>query len=374
MNKKKLFHYSLFFFVIVCAGLFYQNCNAGVNVKNKDVYCVILAGGSGTRLWPLSRASKPKQFLSVGSELTLIEQAVERVSYSVAKENIWIGTTKNHQALVEKYVGEQIGRIIVEPGARNTGPAILLNCFEIYKKNPNAVIVFLPSDPFIPNQDRFITFLDHAIDYTLKNDRISLLGLKPRYPATGYGYIEYDDTQLNVPFGVKNFHEKPVFEIAQKYCEQGNMLWNISMFCAKASVFLEEFKSNAPDIFYAVEQYINGLGSYEDVRSESIDYAVMEKSKKVSVFPVDFEWCDVGNIEIFLSLQKEYGLDYKNVLTVNSNDNLVHVKGKLVALVGVEDLCVVETEDTLLITRRDKAEKVKTIVQKLKRTDLESYL
>ncbi len=342
--------------------------------NNKNVYCVILAGGSGTRLWPLSRANKPKQFISVASKKTLIEQAVARVSSVIPKENIWIGTTKQHEASVQACVGNNIGNIVIEPGARNTGPAILLSCFRIYERNPNATIVFLPSDPFIPNVDLFASYVSRAIEFAVDHDKIVLLGLRPRYPATGYGYIEYDDSEVCGPFPVKTFHEKPVFEVAQKYCHQGNMLWNISMFCAKARVFLKEFQKNAPDIFEGVQQFVKGSGTYEDITSESIDYAVMEKSKNISVFPVDFEWCDVGNIEVFLSLQKEYGLDNSDVIAVNSSNNLVKVDNKLVALVGVGDLCVVQTDDVLLITKREKAEKVKQIVQQLKKSDRKKYV
>jgi mannose-1-phosphate guanylyltransferase/mannose-6-phosphate isomerase len=366
---KKLFQ--LVFCVSIIVSGFQKIGATEKTVKNKNVYCVILAGGSGTRLWPLSRAGKPKQFLAVGNEMTLLQQAVSRVSSSVPKENIWIGTTQQHEEAVRACVGDKIGNIVIEPGARNTAPAILLSCFHIYKCNPDAAIVFLPSDPFIPNTKRFVSFLNRAIDYMLKNERISLLGLKPRYPATGYGYIEYDDTmsgQTDVPFVVKKFHEKPVFEVAQRYCQQGNMLWNISMFCAQARVFLDEFQKHAPDIFEGVKDFVHSTGTYEDIRSESIDYALMEKSSKVSVFPVDFEWCDVGNIEVFLSLQKQYGLEKNDVLTVDSNNNLVHVDDRLVALVGVDNLCIVQTDDVLLITKRDESEKVKQIVQKLKRS------
>jgi len=359
------------FFLALCISSF----ATGKSVKYPNVYCVILAGGSGTRLWPLSRASFPKQFLSIYGNQTLLDQAIERVSASVAKENIWIGTTKKHEATVQECVGDRIGKIVVEPGMRNTGPAILLNCFEVYKKNPDAVILFLPSDPFIPTKERFVSFLDRAIEYTCTHDRISLLGLKPLYPATGYGYIEYDNTSRDevIPFIVKKFHEKPVYEVAQRYCSQGNMLWNISMFCAKARVFLEEFEKNAPDIFKAVKEYVEGSGRYEDVRAESIDYAVMEKSKRVSVFPVDFEWCDVGNVEVFLSLQKEYGICRSKKVSVNAHNNLVSVPNKLVALVGVENLCIVETDDALLIASRDQTEKVKQVVQQLKQLDLQEY-
>ena len=364
-------------FVCLIALLFFYGETSGRNVKSSHYYCVVLAGGSGTRLWPLSRSDFPKQFLSVCGDLTLIQQAVERISLIIREENIWIGTTAQHEWTVEMQVGDSIGRIVVEPGMRNTGPAILLSCFEIYKKDPDAVIVFLPSDPFIPNKSRFVSFLERAINYAEFHDRICLLGLKPQYPATGYGYIEYEDSMKGseaIPFEVKSFHEKPVLEVAQRYCSQGNMLWNISMFCAKASVFMQEFKKEAPDIFEGVKAFVEGNGAYEDIRAESIDFAVMEKSKRVSVFPVDFDWCDVGNIEVFLALQKEYGLPDASTMSVSANNNLVHAPKKFVALVGVENLCVVETDDVLLITKQGEAEKVRRLVQKLKKSEFDQYV
>ena len=349
----------------------------GRKVKNSDDYAVVLAGGNGMRLWPFSRENYPKQFLSVCGDQTLIQQAVDRVSSVVKKENIWIGTTAKHKESVIEQVGQQIGRIVIEPGMRNTGPAILLSCFEIYKKDPEAVIVFLPSDPFIPNKDRFISFLDRAIDYVRKNERICLLGLKPQYPATGYGYIEYDDSAQpleGAPFQVKRFHEKPVLDVALRYCQQENMLWNISMFCGKAKVFMQEFQKEAPDIFQGVKAFVEGEGKYEDIRAESIDFAVMEKSKKISVLPADFEWCDVGNIEVFLALQQQWGISDTHTMSVNANNNMVCAPKKFVALVGVENLCVVETDDVLLITKQGEAEKVKRLVRKLKKTDYDQYV
>ncbi len=366
-------NYFVFVMLVLCVLPAYAREDV---VSKPNVYYVILAGGSGQRLWPLSRKKQPKQLLSLGSEATLLDQAINRVLMLTYEDFIWVSTTKEHEASIRKSLTGRIGNISVEPGSRDTGAAILLNCFEIYEKDPNAVIVFLPADPFIPVRDnkKFAGFLEHAVNFVSTHDKITLLGVEPTYPATGYGYIEYDNNDHNAPYPAIKFREKPSAEVAQQYLEKGNMLWNISIFCAKASVFLQEFKTYAPKIYDGVQKYKNGEASYDIVKAESIDYAVMEHSKHVHVLPVDFEWCDVGNIEVFLSLKQQYNTLDNNFIAVDSSNNLVDVPKKLVALVGVEDLCIVETEDALLITKRNKAERVRSIVKLLKSSKLDSYL
>jgi mannose-1-phosphate guanylyltransferase len=260
-----------------------------------DVYFVILAGGSGERLWPLSTQVKPKQLLVAGQQHTLLEQAINRVRSLAPQENIWISTTRQHEKAIRKALGDKIGNILAEPGSRDTGPAILYNCFEIYNKNPEAIVVFLPADPFIPEDDinLFTQSLETAIHFVRHHDHITLLGVKPTYPATGYGYIEYDPTGTTAqPWPIKRFREKPSADVAQQYLEAGTMLWNIGMFCAKATVFMHEFKQEAPEIFDGIFKVSKGEMAYEQVKAESIDYAVMEKSRNISVLPVTFSWCE----------------------------------------------------------------------------------
>jgi mannose-1-phosphate guanylyltransferase len=344
--------------------------------KTEHRYCVILAGGNGERLWPFSRNSLPKQLLPVGCQQTLLEQAINRVTGLVERDRIWISTTQHHAPRISESVGSNVGTILPEPASRNTAPAILLCCLKIYEQDPQAIIAFLPADPYIPANSSFPEFLEHAFDYAGKHDRIALFGLRPRYPATGYGYIEFDpqeNPQHNALYQVKKFREKPSLEVAQEYVAAGNMLWNASIFCGHVQVFLQEFKDHAPQIYEGVDAYINHHGRYEDVVSDSIDYAVMEKSSRISVLPVDFPWCDVGNIEIFLSL-KNSALASEPLITIDAKNNLVDVPNKLVALIGVDDLCVVDTGDALLVVKRQEAEKVKYVVKKLKDMQAHEYL
>lgn len=344
--------------------------------KARSIYCVILAGGSGERLWPLSRKHKPKQLLEVGDQKTLLDQAIERLKPIAPRENIWICTTNQHAQSIQALTQSSIGNIVIEPGARNTGPAILLSCLEIYEKDPEALVLFLPADPFIPPHDYklFADYLDHAFDFIAQEDRIALLGVKPTFAATGYGYIEFAQKGF-APYPVMKFHEKPSKIVAEKYVASSNMLWNIGMFCAQVKVFIDEFKQIAPTMYEGVVGYRAGLNSYDSIVSDSVDYAIMEKSKKISVLPVDFSWCDVGNIEIFLSIKEQYGaLNNKKLLEVESGGNLVDVQDKLVALIGVHDLCIVQTDQVLLVTKREDSEKVRAIVKMLKQGAFSDYL
>lgn len=360
------------------------------NVK-KHTYWVILAGGNGERLWPLSRRHTPKQLLTVTDNKTLLEQAIERIAPLTNAQYIWMSTTQQHVLKIKQLVEGQIGSFVIEPARRNTAPAILLSCLRVYQKDPDAVVVFLPADPYIPKKDYgvFRDFLEHAVDFAMHNDQLVLLGVQPTHPATGYGYIEFDTKTMltqSAPFPVKRFREKPSLEVAEHYVQAGNMLWNIAIFCGKASVFIEEFKTHSPEIYSAVTKYVDGKGSYQKVPTDSIDYAVLEKSKRVTVLPVSFAWCDVGNIQVFLSLQENDNQDEQvtgvvrssnqqtRIISVDSFDNMISVPNKLVALVGVDNLCIVETDDALLITKKEEAEKVRGIVKQLKQGDYEIYL
>jgi len=343
-------------------------------VSVDNVYCVLLAGGNGERLWPLSTHSKPKQLLTLGGTKTLLEQAVERAQHLVCNERIFVSTTEHHAALIKATLGNSFGGVIVEPVARNTAPAFLLSCLEIYKKDPDAVVVFAHADAFIPKVEPYVEFLHHAIDFAQTSDRITLLGLRPTYPATGYGYIGYHKTELSAPFPVTSFKEKPSEVIAREYVQSGTMLWNIGIFCARVEIFLQQFQEHAPEVYAGVTAYCAGTRSYDQIPAASVDCAVMEKSDRISVLPVDFVWYDVGNVEVFLTLQEQFSDARNTVIAIDAHNNLVDAGGIPVALVGVDDLCVVRTDQALLITKRGDSEKVKLALQEFKRiADLEVF-
>ncbi len=344
-------------------------------------YFAILAGGSGERLWPFSRKCRPKQLLSLADDRTLLEQAIDRVTpHTRSADQIWVITTRNHDEGTRALVGNKVGIFLTEPAARNTAPAIIYTCLQLYDKDPEAVVMFLPADPFIPQKDQalFDDAVKQALGYARVHDEIVLVGVQPTYPATGYGYINYEDVVCDNALAqvrkVRAFHEKPSFETACLYLNEPNMLWNIGMFAAKVGVFLNECKRVAPDLWQEMIACSYAQIPYEQVQSISIDYALIEKSDRVVVVPASFAWCDVGNVSTFLTIKKDYEHSEQKLISVDAHNNLIDVPDKLIALVGVSDLCVVQTDDVLLITKQEQAEKVRAVVNELKQSGYDNYL
>lgn len=340
-----------------------------------NFYGMVLAGGVGERLWPLSRSDNPKQFLSIDAHKTLLEQSIERLSACIMPEHCWLVIAQCHQHKVDKSL--PIGSVLIEPVGRNTGPAILYACLTVYKQDPNAVVIFVPADAYIPlaDYDLFARYVRQALTFASQHDVIGLLGVKPTYPALGYGYIEYDmNVTVDNVYKVARFHEKPSEKQAASYIQMPHMLWNIGMFVGKASVFIEEYKRVIPQLYAEVIAWQEGKKTYDHITNISIDYAVMERSNRIWVLPVDFAWCDVGNIEVYLRMKQKVQKNDTVVIAVDAHNNLVDVPRKMVALVGVDDLCIVETADALLITKRKEAEKVRAVVAQLKKENHHSYL
>lgn len=337
--------------------------------KTDEVYCVVLAGGTGERLWPLSRKNKPKQFLALEQEKTLLEVTIERLSGVTGVKHKWVVTTQELTPLVKKTMTDKIENIVVEHASRNTAPAILLTLLEIAKINDEAFVVFLPADHYIPDDGHFARDLNTAI--SRKDDTITLLGIKPTFPATGYGYIQYDPKaahhKLTKSLG---FFEKPNLETAKKYVESGNMLWNAGIFCGKVKHFIREYKTHAPELYQSMQQFIKGALTYDKLPNISIDYAVLEKSKNISVLPVQFAWSDVGNLSVYLDIRSANNALTHSTIEIGGHNNIAHTTKKLVVFVDVDDLCVIENDDVLLVVPRSKAEKVKLVVEQLKKDDV----
>lgn len=329
-----------------------------------DRFFVILAGGSGERLWPLSDSAMPKQLLKVGCDKTLLDQTIDRLLLLGSKDSIMVSTTAEHKDKIEAAVGHRVHKIIVEPVARNTGPAVLATCLSLYSDHKDAVVTFVSADAFIPNPQRYTYFLEHALDYVCKEDKITLLGVRPTYPATGYGYIKYDNAGGLAPYCVEQFYEKPSFERACEYV-QASFLWNIGVFSGKIAVFIQEFERHAPEIFHQTKAYFQGDGLYVDIPSLSVDYAVIEKSSVITVLPVDFVWCDVGTVETFVALQKQYQGTTTEVISIDAQNNSVDAPCMTVALIGVDDLCVVKNGNSLLIVKKDCMQDVRKVAQYL---------
>jgi len=338
----------------------------------KSVYFVVLAGGVGERLWPLSRKTFPKQFLSFDGKKSLLEITIDRIDGIVEHDFKWIVTTKSYEELVKKYVGNRISDILVEPALRNTGPAICLAAMKIAQKDPDAILVFLASDHFIQPVSEFRKTLKIAIDYAEHHEEIILLGIKPTYPAVGYGYIQVKENNTNSSvMNVVGFYEKPSLEKAKEYVNSGVMVWNGSYFCGKASVFVNEFKKHAIDIASGVEKYLNSEIKYESLPNISIDFSVMEKTKNLKAVLLDVDWSDVGSLPIFLALRNKFTSDQERIVSVESNDNLVFSKNnKQIVLLGVKNLCVVDTDDVLLVSKNNYVEPLKDALKVLKKSDV----
>ncbi|TET05941.1 hypothetical protein E3J79_04080 [Candidatus Dependentiae bacterium] len=347
-------------------------------MNSEHLYAVILAGGCSERLWPLSRQCKPKQFLSIDNKKTLLEQTIDRISSFINIENIWISTTKNYKKMVLSHTSAK--RLIIEPCMRNTAPSVILACLKLIQQDPDATIIFVPTDSFIPDEEKefFVHDACIALDFANKFDCITLLGVKPTYPATGYGYIEYvlpSDIKHKKPLMVKQFHEKPSIIIANSYVNKENMLWNSGVICAKASVIIEEFKALAPDMYESIQAYLQGGIAYSQVRSDSIDYVLLEKSKYIYVLPVDFSWCDIGSIATFVTLKNQYADFNDKLIAIKSHNNNIEINDDtLTVLIGVDDLCIIKTADVLLIVKKDHAEQVREILAHLRQHDQEDYL
>jgi mannose-1-phosphate guanylyltransferase len=331
-------------------------------------YCVILAGGHGQRLWPLTSPTKPKPLLSLDGKKTLLDETIERVQPLFATENMWLCSSKDYTDLFQEAVKSSITTFVTEPAARNTGPAVLYTCLQLYEHDPEAIVLFLPADAYISPYDYelFRTYLAKGLaaaqDYP---SSIIIFGQKPRFASTGYGYIEVDYTSAyQAPYTVISFHEKPNAEVAQLYLEQ-DMLWNTCMFCAPVKTFLAQYAKHAPAMVKAMGAYNAGDIAYTDIIAEPIDRIVIEKSSTIKVIPMDISADDVGTVESFLHAQKEYN-DYRNVVTIDSAH--IHVlaqKKKIVGVIGLDDVYIVDTPDALLILKKGTSEKIKQLVARI---------
>ncbi len=356
---------------------------------NRNNYCIIMAGGIGTRFWPMSKNSKPKQFIDIlGTGKTLIQLTFERFSKIIPTENIFIVANKVYEQIIsEQLPALDKEQIILEPSRKNTAPCIAYATYKLNKINPSANIIVSPSDHLIHREQNFLDTITLAFEATRDKDILMTLGIKPSRPDTGYGYIQYrcgnsknKDNNLfknkNIK-KVKTFTEKPHYDLAVSFLESGDFLWNSGIFIWSLKSIKKALELHLPDIsnlFISADKDINTENEsqaieaiYAECRSISIDYGVMEKASNVYVFISDFDWCDLGT---WGSLHEHRNRDEnnnavhgKNVMLYDTKDSIVHMPtNKLAVIQGLENYIVVESEHILLICKKNDEQKIRQFV------------
>ncbi|KAA3660380.1 MAG: mannose-1-phosphate guanylyltransferase [Calditrichaeota bacterium] len=349
------------------------------------MFGLIMAGGTGTRFWPKSREKFPKQLLKIHGEHTMIQQTINRLKPLIELENIYIVALPIHKdSILEQLPNLPEKNIIVEPLGKNTAPCIGLGAVFLRKIDPDAVMVVLPADHLIADEKQFLSDLSHAGDIAKKENALITLGIKPTFPATGYGYIQYNNKQIEAgntkAYKVKAFAEKPNYETACRFIESGDFLWNSGCFVWRAETILHEIELHLPNMADGLAEVDEAIGTpqedaviervYRQIRNISIDYGVMEQSETVYVIPGDFGWNDVGTwSEVYKIREKDVDDNAagKKHILINSSGCLVEGDEKLIALVGMRDTIVVDTEDAMLICPIDRSQDVRKVIDMLKR-------
>lgn len=354
------------------------------------LHAVIMAGGTGTRFWPRSTEAKPKQFLNIFGDRTMLQATVDRISALIPPENVWVITNDRYVDLVQEQLPDVPAQNIVgEAVAKNTGPCVAAAAALVQEKDPDGTMVVLPADHVITEPDTFLSILETAESKAEDGESLVTIGIKPDHPETGYGYIEFnsDDTETHEGREVKKvnqFREKPDIETAQEFLDEGNFLWNSGMFVWQASTILKQFEEHLPSVYSEVEKLRPSIGGdtqkeaidefYHGCPNISVDYGIMEQAQKVYVVPGSFGWNDVGSWRAVYELRNKD--ENGNVIQTDTaefadaQNNLIQSdSGKMIALVGVEDLAVVETETAILVCKLDASQGVKTVVNRLRKDD-----
>jgi mannose-1-phosphate guanylyltransferase len=350
---------------------------------------IILAGGSGTRLWPLSRELYPKQFHALAGSRTMLQETVTRLQGLDCESPLVICNEEHRFIAAEqlRQIGEEGATILLEPVGRNTAPAIALAALYASRSGEDPVLLVLAADHLIQQPDRFRESVGKAVPLA-EGGRLVTFGIVPDRPEIGYGYIRRGAPLGDDGFGVEKFEEKPDHETAEAYVRDGGYYWNSGMFLFRASAFLNELKRFQPEILDACEQAIGAIEQDMDfVRIDvdkfraspaiSIDYAVMEKTSAAALVPLDAGWNDIGSWSALWDVQERDGEGNAltgDVLALDSKDILVRAESRLVATVGVEDLVIVETKDAVLVAHKDHVQNVKDIVERIRKLDRQEHI
>ncbi|NNC50874.1 MAG: mannose-1-phosphate guanylyltransferase [Flaviramulus sp.] len=350
---------------------------------NKNYYAILMAGGVGSRFWPISTQDFPKQFHDMlGTGDTLIQKTFQRLADLIPKENIYILTNERYNDLVLEQLPDVTQKqVVLEPAMRNTAPCILYASLKIQKENPDALVIVAPSDHWIEDEATFSKNVEQAFQFCSKNDSLMTLGIQPTFPNTGYGYIEFDKTTKETIKSVNQFREKPDYETAKDFISQGNFLWNAGIFMWSVKSVLTAFKNNQPKLYRHFEAGISVYNTqnetdfikenYPKAENISVDYAIMEKSKNVFVIAAEFDWNDLGT---WGSLYDKLDKDENNNAVVNartlsedSSGNMIRTKNdKIVVVDGLNDYIIVDKEEVLLIFPKTKEQDIKKTLEQVK--------
>lgn len=355
---------------------------------NKDNYCVIMAGGIGSRFWPISRRLKPKQFLDIlGIGKTLLQQTFDRFAKICPPENIYIVTNHKYKELVlEQLPKIEATQVLLEPVGRNTAPCIAYANYTILKRNENANIVVAPSDHLILQEDKFVEVAKSSLEYVSNKEILLTLGMKPNRPETGYGYIQIgeraikEDLTKKPIYKVRTFTEKPSLSIAEEFYKSGEFYWNSGIFFWSLKTILKSFETHLSNLN---ELFSKGMDAYGTPNEEefiqmtytkcpniSIDYGIMEKVSNADVYCADFGWSDLGtwgSLYEHMEKDKDQNATKGNILLYDTKDCIISAHGeKLIAVQGLEDFIVADSENALLICKKEEEQTIRQIVNDAK--------
>ena len=355
-------------------------------------YVAIMAGGVGSRFWPVSRAALPKQFLDIlNTGESLIQSTYKRFSRFIPAENIFVVTTSEYVGLVEKHLPElNPANILSEPSRKNTAPCIAYMAFKLATRNPEASFIVAPADHLIMDEPAFEAACIKALDFVELNKCLVTLGIQPTYPNTGYGYIQYNHEEVGEGiFKVKTFTEKPNLELAKTFLASGDFLWNSGIFIWKVEDILRAFEQHMPEMYELFHTEVDKMDTVEEENALafiypqcgniSIDYGVMEKASNVKIIPSSFGWSDLGTWNAaYENMEKDYlgnAVHGDNTMVIDATRNIIHgPHNKLILLQGLDDFVVVDTKDVLLICKKDKEQEIKDYMAEVKRNKGDRFL
>lgn len=360
---------------------------------NKNLYIAIMAGGIGTRFWPQSTKEKPKQFLDIlGVGKTLLQQTFIRSQKLCPSENIFVVTAQDYASLVQ----EQLPlipkeNIIAEPFRKNTAPCIAYIAYKLHLKNPDALLICKPADHIILEEDKYCEICNEGVNFISSFNALLTIGITPYKPHTGYGYIQYlQDKKVGVGYPVKTFTEKPNLDLAQKFLESGEYLWNAGIFMWKTKDIIEAFEKYMPEDFHVFVQRKKDFNTdrepqaiqyiYECIKNISIDYAILERANNVFVIPASFGWNDIGSWSSVYDISekdifKNVGTQ-ENYILIDTQHSLFNIQNqeKLLVVQGMNNMIVVDTPKALLICNKDKEQEIKLYLEEIAKRKLDQYL